>query len=406
MRKRLTNRVWGPALALLLFALLFASLRKHPDLDAPKFISGSKPNLQAGDDFSHYPFLEPIPFSEGITWIDTMSKTNGARTWLLNVGTGEILGELTNAEPLAIDGKRKRLLCRTLQQPMHPFLKKARALLAQITRRQIPLNTDESYWLVDFTGKAMLVGKIAPPMFHSTLMPSPDLDRAYLVNSQTVAAVRSHGRSSSELFLFNLTESNSIVRCRVPGWPCGWWSAQEILCKPDYTTGNFSIYNVNTKAISTIISAEQFADWARDHDIKADLSRVGAFQVWDGTNFDFFVTDLHSKWEATNSFLAQITREEPRLVLMAADFHFQWSDHLHPNRQSYVYTGRDAGNNSSAVFVRRVRGGEDRMIVPPDGPYFSIPRFYGDSVVFVRSNMLWRTDLQGSNTVRLFPTTR
>jgi hypothetical protein len=37
------------------------------------------------------------------------------------------------------------------------------------------------------------------------------------------------------------------------------------------------------------------------------------------------------------------------------------------------------------------------------GRYFNLPNFCGDPFVFVRSNMIWKTDLMGSNLVRLFP---
>jgi len=56
--------------------------------------------------------------------------------------------------------------------------------------------------------------------------------------------------------------------------------------------------------------------------------------------------------------------------------------------------------------VRDLRNNTNRTFVEPDageGKYFSLPNFYHDGVIYVRSNMLWWIGLNGSNNSRLFP---
>jgi hypothetical protein len=70
----------------------------------------------------------------------------------------------------------------------------------------------------------------------------------------------------------------------------------------------------------------------------------------------------------------------------------------------YLYSGRTAGDRSSAVFLRNLKKNSTTTLVESDdSKQFSIPRFYGNSAIYVRSNTLWRIDLNGSNNTRLFP---
>jgi hypothetical protein len=55
------------------------------------------------------------------------------------------------------------------------------------------------------------------------------------------------------------------------------------------------------------------------------------------------------------------------------------------------------------VFVRDLQTGTNLVLVAPDAnKYFSLPRFYGDSAIYFRSNALWRINLDGFGNTRLF----
>jgi len=99
-----------------------------------------------------------------------------------------------------------------------------------------------------------------------------------------------------------------------------------------------------------------------------------------------------------------VERPDGRLTLLASRFKFEWSDSLDPTGRYYLFSGREAGAASDGVFLRDKQSGSNRtLVIPTKNTYFSIPRFYGDSVIYVRSNILWRISLDGTSNVQLFP---
>jgi len=56
------------------------------------------------------------------------------------------------------------------------------------------------------------------------------------------------------------------------------------------------------------------------------------------------------------------------------------------------------------VFFAGLAAQHNNILVSPNsGKYFSIPRFYRDSVIYIRSNALWKINLDGSANSKLFP---
>jgi hypothetical protein len=112
----------------------------------------------------------------------------------------------------------------------------------------------------------------------------------------------------------------------------------------------------------------------------------------------------HQKWLAEESLLIKVERPDAKLKLLSLHFKFKWSDQLDPTGRWYLYSGRESGDSSDGVFVRDLVAGTNRVLVAATtNRYFSIPRFYKDSVLYVRSNALWQISLDGANNVRLFP---
>jgi hypothetical protein len=136
----------------------------------------------------------------------------------------------------------------------------------------------------------------------------------------------------------------------------------------------------------------------------ADPSKTRAFAIWNGRENDFYLTDTHQKWLAAESYLIKLERPDGRLRLLFPRFKFEWSDHLDAAGRQYLYSGREAGEGSDGVFLRDLDSGTNRVLVAPDAEkHFSLPRFYRDSVIYVRSNAVWRIGLDGANNVKLFP---
>jgi hypothetical protein len=101
--------------------------------------------------------------------------------------------------------------------------------------------------------------------------------------------------------------------------------------------------------------------------------------------------------------LAEVLKGEADVKLLNGRFQFQTKDYLDGTGRGYADSGGDIPENGGTLFVKHFGTGIEKAIVHNGGRYFNLPNFYGDPFVFVRSNMIWKTDLMGSNLVRLFP---
>jgi hypothetical protein len=102
----------------------------------------------------------------------------------------------------------------------------------------------------------------------------------------------------------------------------------------------------------------------------------------------------------------KIDRPDGSLELMDRHFKFEWSGHLDAGNNFYLYCGWQRGKSSSAVYLRSLKTGQTRELAPPDlnhSSAFSMPFFYGEDVIYLRSNAVWRISADGSNNRRLFP---
>jgi Tol biopolymer transport system component len=123
-----------------------------------------------------------------------------------------------------------------------------------------------------------------------------------------------------------------------------------------------------------------------------------------GGGHQFFLTDNHQRWLAKESYLLRLKRPGSELELVNPKFKFEWSDHFDATGSNYAFSGREAGQGSSAVYLRNLATGETRTLVEDNGTkLFSLPNFYGTNVIYSRSNQLWRVDFTGRNHERVFP---
>jgi hypothetical protein len=102
--------------------------------------------------------------------------------------------------------------------------------------------------------------------------------------------------------------------------------------------------------------------------------------------------------------LIRITRPDGDLTLVDKNFTAEWSGRFDPTQPWYAYSGRGAGTESDAVYVRDLQNHSERVLVPSLGDRsFSLPNFWGADVVFVRSNRLWQVSVTGGEPEQLFP---
>jgi hypothetical protein len=342
----------------------------------------------------HYPFLNANPFPDGLTSVHVNTATNEGSCWILNVANGNVLGELTGLAPISLDGKRKRIFGIRHQPPpsrIRQFFDMARSYLRLPARAEL----SSEYWLIDLAnGKRERFSSSTRWDDGFTGVSSPDQQKVYQMRMPAIAP-------RVPIVFYNLN-TLSISSNTIPGQAYGWWSNTEIIYKD--ATG-FALFDVDHTLNKPLLTKEELREWLKSKGVAQDelSNAVGAFPVWDGRDYQFYIADLHTKWSANTGFLARIEKQTKELKLISTEFQFNWSDHFDSSGQFYTYSGRQSGQQSSAVFLRDLKKGTERVLVPEDKAYFSIPNFYEDSLIFIRSNALWRIDLNGSNLVRLMP---
>jgi hypothetical protein len=97
---------------------------------------------------------------------------------------------------------------------------------------------------------------------------------------------------------------------------------------------------------------------------------------------------------------------EPQLRLFQRDFQFEWLGRFNPDRSLYVFpggSGPPGSGGDGSVRLRTVQTGETRTLIESDqSNQYTLPRFYGDQIIYVRGRQLWSVDVNGSNTFKLF----
>jgi hypothetical protein len=374
----------GFVLALVIF--LVSSLVTDPA--APRFIPGSGYIIPGNYSWLYYDFISPSPFEGGKMWVSVVSTNRLARTFLLDIESNSILGELVHGGPAFFNRDQTKLLCGQRKPATTNALSRAvEGWLARIRNRPSHAFEDtETFWVIDLKRNSVTrLGQVyQSPGAGSSFWPSPGF--RYGFNKPTGSL------NLPEILICDI-ENNSFRKDRVDGFPIGWWDAQRILLKD--TNNDLVLYDVEARKTSAFLSLG----------VTNYPGAASAFFTWDGRQNDFYLCDINKRWSAEESYLFKIERPG-RLKLLDPHFKFEWSDHFDASGTYYLYSGRTPGETNSAVYVRDLKDGKTRELVPPDPNLTnesSLPTFYGTDVIYRRSNSLWRISLDGSQNRRLFP---
>jgi len=378
------------AIILLAFAILLLPSLNTPPSNPPQFknvpITGSISNIT-------YDFLAYRPFEAGRMWVGALSGRTNWQILVFDIENRRVIGRVTNGWPEMLFADR--LLCSqptaaipTWKRLWIKFLKLVRPIFGEITKFKPADSEACAYWLLDLENNTVKwLGNI-PGTPNLTFVPSPDFRYAFTALLLDYYVVDLHERS--------------IRKLDAPGTACGWWDNARILLET--TNSDFVLYDVQKKATSPLITFGKLDGFLEQNNLTFGTSRPHAFAIWNGRENDFYLTDTHKKWLAEESFLIKLERPDGTLKLLSSRFKFEWSDHLDPSGRLYLYSGREGGKTSDGVFLRHLDTGTNQILVAPTtNKYFSVPRFYRDSVIYVRSNALWRVSLDGSTNMKLFP---
>jgi len=385
------------AIVIVCLALTLLLILNSSDPNGPKFTKIKTPLAIQPISQISYHFLDQRPFEAGKMWVTTLSGGTN-RQFLFDIETGKVVGQLTNGWPVTMIGEQQ-VLCSRLAPGGQPQTGIRTMILSWIERISLgrikfsPPRESETYWLLNLEkNQATKIGDI-PNTPNFSFVPSPDYRYGYkAVHNQ---------KGGVDYFCFDL-DHKSIQKLNRPEWSSGWWDNTHILLQT--TNFDFLLYDVKTRLVTPFIAFDRIKGLLQGKIISEDPIKAGAFCIWHGKENDFYITDGHQRWLAEESYLIKVERPDGRLNLLSPKFKFEWSDHFEPAGRYYLYSGRQSGIGSDGVFVRDLLSNTNRVLVEPNSnKYFSIPVFYRDSVIYVRSNMLWRINLDGSSNVTLFP---
>ena len=132
--------------ALVIF--LVKSLMTDPK--APRFIPNSGDISPGNYSFLQYEFLSPSPFEGGKMWVSVFS-TNRVHTFLLDIESNSILGELVNASPAFFNRDQTKVLCsQRMPVTTNALWRTIKDLPARVFNRPShAFEESETFWVID-----------------------------------------------------------------------------------------------------------------------------------------------------------------------------------------------------------------------------------------------------------------
>ena len=381
-----------------LIALLFS--RAPSPSNAPRFIPG-RASPVGNYSTTHYDWISLRPFVNDRFWLfGTRDKTNRF-TCLYDLKARMILGELIDGGVVCANSDGTKLLCVGRDTSIAGFKNKLLNLLQKISggRFRPNFNRTESFWVLNLNDNSSArVGAASQysgsgSRWYST----PDL--RYACTSPTT-------EDGTSFLLFDFADS-SLIRVPVGGYIRGWWDQKNIFLQT--SNHDFALYDVEKKQTTTLFSAETIRATLNQLKLPSDPANVETFANWNGTDYDFYIAETQHELSGKPSFLlkADRTSPNPALKLVAEEFQFEWGGRFDAKATKLLYQGESGAagqGGNGAVYLRDLSDDSTRTLVPPDNRgQYSIPRFYGDEVIYYRDRVLWRIGLDGSNNVPLFP---
>ena len=397
MKKRVLLLISLILLIVALFVLCAQWLLISPT--RPSFIPAKDVTAPSSYDQVSYPYYGPSPFEGGKMWV-SFEASNDFHACLFDLEKQLVLGEVVNAAPVLFNHDQTKILC---SQRTPPGTNRVLRLITRLARLAIskgkasPDDDDqETFWVIDLKrNHATEIGHLFLwKGAISSFYPSPDFHHGFL---KTV------GVNLPEMFVYDL-EDETFERLSVTGSPCGWWDEHHIMLQA--TNNDLELYDIKARKSSTFLSLRQVRKFCADSGLTNHPGPRFSFYVWDGQDNEFYLSGGDSRFTTPDSFLIHLERPDGNLKLLVKNFECAWCDHFDAGAKLYLYSSPQAGVNTSAVYLRDLKTGLARELVPPDQNHtydFSLPRFYGGGVIYSRSNALWEIQLDGSNNKRLFP---
>jgi hypothetical protein len=389
----------------LLLALFFCIVLSQPpkaNSNLPRFVPAtSQPAGPFGSE--NYKWGDAVPFRDGKGWVWTALSRSNYHSYFYDFDKRIVLGELFDAGPVFANGDQTKLLCRGPESPYASFKDRMTLLLKRLSFGKINIATNvnriETFWILNLRdNSSRRIGDLSQrPGCGSRWVSAPGFRYAYNKPSATWG--------DWDFYLCDL-DAGTLRKIQVRGTLQGWWDDHTILAKD--SVGNFVLFDVATREARTLFSAEVIPQFLKDNNLTNDPAGITSFRNWNGRDYDlFFSADRKSGLDTNTTFLIKVERPNPKLKLLYRNFQFKWSGYLDATATHYLYNGYSGlpgqGGNGGVV-LRDLVNNTERDIVPPNNSgQYSLARLYGDTVIYSRNGILWRTDINGTNAMRLFP---
>jgi hypothetical protein len=321
----------------------------------------------------------------------------------------KVLGELFDAEIPSLssrDGSKLLVKGSDSTESSRPDWLAAllRALGVKLSQ---PQRTD-TFWIVDTSRNSVKrVGSLSQHSRSSSLWhSSPDFRRGYTMPTTS---------TGTALYLCDL-EQASLKRIPIHGYPFGWWDDHDILINNTGGINQFDLLDINTETTRTLFSPADFDKLLADVPSYTTLTgraTVAPRANWNGKSFDFYfgIRDQMTGLKGTNSFLLRASADAPQLTLLYPEFQFRYGGRFDRTGKHYLYpgqTGKPGASDNDAIYLQDLASGTVSTIVPPWTnalrlPHSTLPRFYGNEVIYLQNNQLHRIGLDGSNDAPVLP---
>jgi hypothetical protein len=367
-----------------------------PDPNAPKFVAlTQQPTghyIQTSWDWGG-----AIPVRDGKMWVYATSSTTNQRCFLYDLDSGLVKGELLRGSPVFGNAEGTKLLCHgyglgnSLRRRLTAWLQTVQSARGLVKK----LHNEETFWVLDLRdNSAMQVGHVFQNVgFGSSFVPSPS--GRYGFNKPTA-------NSDKPEFVVCDLESNRFFTVQLAGDLRGWWDEQHILVKEPQK--DFVLFDVVTRQTNELFSVETISNLLTKLNLPGNAAELSTWSWWNGRDYNFiFAAAKERNWG--RSFVLRAEHSNPELRPFSSDFKFQWLGRFDADGTHYVYPGESGPpgrGGDGGVYLRNLTNNTTVTLVAPDnGGQYSLPRFFGDGVIYSSNGLLWRVGLNGSNNVPL-----
>jgi hypothetical protein len=354
----------------------------------PRFITA---DLPAYAPYKYLTYWQRPQICSDKFWLSTWSATNDFQSFLFDIAQGKAVGQLVNAAPLALNSNATKVLC--LQRKNHTpgFVHKARSFLeGLLLSRTRPALDAEVLWIVDLRkNSAVKLGQLL-------CQPNSGFSPMYCADLRHVLL-----RNAANLYLCDL-QKNRLTKIG-GGHPVGWWNERQILF---FSGGAHELYDIYTQQVSALLTEAQIETFLQTAGFAPKVSSTTRYFMPRGHVTEIYIPLLPGSDNQSDTSLVKFDRTTGALKVIARKFNGNWAGEFDSAERYFLFSERGKGG-FRGLYLQDLQTDEVRTLVTADEqPFLYRAFFHGDTVLFVQSNMLWQTDLRGSNKVPLFPSSK